>query len=348
MRAYLYSVMTDRNRSLPARLAALILSGASGVYLLAIAFRKALYRMGVFKSHKVRATVVSIGNLTLGGTGKTPFAIMLAKVLRETMKKSPAVLIRGYGWDEQAMMKRSLGALPLVVGRDRVRGARDAIQRHGADTILLDDGFQHWRIARDLDIVLVDTRNPFGNRRLFPRGILREPLASIKRADIIVLTKTDRSLVDKEAIKGCLRGFKEDLVFVEAAHVPAHVWDLKTKEVFGLDRIKGKRACLVSGIADPFYFEETVKALGAVVAGRLFYADHHNYSESDVRTIFERAREADCIVTTEKDAIKFERLALASESAVPLYAVHIEMTIRKGAEEFFVRLNSVSGRKVPQ
>lgn len=340
MRRYIYSVMKDGKDTLPAKMLKVILSAASGFYLIGVVLRKMLYALGIFRTHRVSAKVISVGNLTLGGTGKTPFAVMLAKLMKERMHKNPVVLIRGYGWDEQAMARDLLNGIPLIVGRDRVKSSSDAIAKEGADTIILDDGFQHRRMARDLDILLIDTRDPFGNNRLFPRGVLREPVAGLKRADVVVLTKSDKSLVDKEFIRARVRRMNENALFLESEHKAAYLWDLKTKERLALDGLKGKGVYLVSAIGDGAYFEETVKDLGAEIKGHSIYEDHHNYSSADIKDISGQSATGDLIVTTEKDAVKLSTIRYAL-SAIRWLALHVDMVITKGEEELVVRLNSL-------
>ena len=337
MREYIHSIMLDKRNNVPAYLIKIVLSILAIFYLFVITARDILYRLGIFKAYRVEAKVISVGNLTLGGTGKTPFSMMLAKLLNDEMRRSPAVLTRGYGMDEKEMLERNLGEVPLFVGPDRVESARAAISTKKVDTIILDDGFQHRRLARDLNILLVDAGNPFGNRKIFPRGILREPTSSVKRADIVVLTKTDKTGCDPDAIKRELSGFKPGLVFLEARHRPEYLMSIRSGERAGLEIIKGKKARLVSSIGDPDYFEETVASLGAIVTGHFKFPDHHDYREADLAVISDD-KESEMIITTEKDAVKLK--------AQSVYVLHIEMEITKGREELVARLNSLYNSQV--
>jgi tetraacyldisaccharide 4'-kinase len=341
MREYIHSIMLDRNRSFAARPIKVFLLLASGVYLLLFHIRLILYTRRLFRQRRVPAKVISVGNLTLGGTGKTPFTAMLAVLVKDRFSRSPAVLIRGYGWDEQAMLKGCLKDIPVLVGPDRVKNSREAIEKFGADTIILDDGFQHWRLARDLDILLIDTRNPFGNGMLFPRGILREPVSSVRRADVVVFTKTDRPKVDINGMVARLKSIKKDLVFLEAEHRAACLWDLKTREPFPLERMRQARAYLVSSIGDPDYFEWTVTCLGAKAVGHARYPDHHTYLGSDAARISKEAQGSDLIVTTEKDAVKFSSSHLISDIQQPVFVLGIRMAITKGEEQLLARLDSL-------
>lgn len=334
--------MLDTKRGAFAGAIRTVLSIISILYGTVLCVRDALIRAGAFKVRKVCAPVISVGNLTFGGTGKTPFVIMLSRLLRDSMKKSVAVLIRGYGEDETALLKESLPDELVLVGRDRAATANEAVRARKDVTIILDDGFQHRALSRDIDIVLIDTRNPFGNNRLCPRGILREPVRNITRASICVLTKTDRPLSDVARIENTVRSYKNDILIVRSAHLPVCFIDERSSMRVGLDFIEKKRVFIVSGIGDPGYFQEMVQGLGGVVAGHLRYPDHHGYPDRDldeIRTGFDAAN-ADCIVTTEKDMTKLRRLAPKFRAGTIL-SLRIEMRITDGEDRFVDRLHSL-------
>ncbi len=342
LKQYIYSLMVDKRKGPRHFLLKLVLAFISIFYYLLISLRRLFYDLGLFKVYVVPCKVISVGNLTLGGTGKTPFSIMLVRLINARMKRKACILIRGYGWDEQGMLKEELADVPVLVGRDRVANAVKAKESYGQEAIVLDDGFQHRRLHRDLDVVLVDMRNPFGNKRLLPRGILREPIGSIERASICVLTKVNKSLFNREAIKGRLKGVNGRLLFLEAIHRPTHLAGVDSSRSLGLDFIKGKRVLLVSSIGDPGYFEETVKDLEAQVTNHLIYPDHYQYHISDFDRIagdFDREK-ASFLVTTQKDMIKLRRLPVA-ERGLPILTLYIEMKIVSGEEEFIARLHSV-------
>lgn len=342
MRHFVYSLMTDkRNGPVWAPFKA-ALYAASLVYGLAIAVRSLLYAIRIFRVERAPLKVVSVGNMTLGGTGKTPFTIMLSKIIREELKREACVLIRGYGWDEQAMLKKSLPDTPILVGEDRARSADRAVKLYGSSVAVLDDGFQHWELARDLDIVLVDAGEPFGNGSLVPRGVLREPKSALRRADLVVLTKVDKKTVDLGAVRREVAAVNSAAGFLEASHVPKRFYEPRARRDLPLAAVRGRRVLCVSGIGDPPYFEETVKGLGAVVAGHLAYQDHHDYREKDRAAIAARAAavSAEMIVTTEKDAVKFARMSF-SFGALQTLTLVIELEITKGKEILIDRLHRV-------
>lgn len=339
MKNFIYSLMTDKRSGAVWAPVKFLLYIISLIYFLGIVIRRLLYALRIFRSEKVPLKVVSVGNITLGGTGKTPFVMALAGIYKERLRREPAILIRGYGWDEQAMLKKSLPDNPILVGENRASSAHRAIKLYGSDTSILDDGFQHRELARDLDIVLLDSRNPFGNARLFPRGILREPVSSVGRAHVVVFTKVDKAAVDTDAIKSRLRNIKSDLIFLEAVHAPAHFYETRTREVHGLALVKGRKVMLLSSIGDPGYFEETVKSLGAVVAGHIVFPDHHNYRKKDADRIIKICGEKsfDMVVTTDKDMVKLGRMSL-SLGSYTIVTLMVELEILKGKEELIDRL----------
>jgi len=326
-----------------------ILYVISFAYAAGLAARKLLYRSGIFKSEKVPLKIISVGNLTLGGTGKTPFVMMLVNILDSDLGKRPSVLIRGYGWDEQTLLKRRLADTPILVGEDRAHSAHKAIKLYGSDTAVLDDGFQHWELARDLDIVLVDSRNPFGNGHLFPRGILREPKDALRRASVVVFTKVDGPGQDLKALKEELKSINGSLVFLEASHRPVHIYDLKERKEHKPDFLKGKRVILLSSIGDPGYFAGTARALGADIAEHIIFADHHNYSQSDALRIVKRCdeRKFDFILTTEKDEVKLRRMSL-SFGGYAVMTLVVEMEIISGKELLVDRLRGIYSRSGAQ
>jgi tetraacyldisaccharide 4'-kinase len=345
MRDFIYSLMTDKRDGGIYSVLKFILYVISLAYGVAILIRQLFYKFGIFKSEKVPLKIISVGNLTLGGTGKTPFVIWLIEMLDEEFDKRASVLIRGYGWDEQTMLKRKLPDTPIMVGEDRARSAHKAIKLYGSDTAVLDDGFQHWELSRNIDIVLIDSRNPFGNGCLFPRGVLRESKEALKRASVVVFTKIDKKSVDLESVKRDLKNINGNLIFLEALHRPFYINDLKDRKDRPLEFLKGKRVVLLSSIGDPGYFADTVKSLGADIAEHIIFADHHNYDETDAAHIVKRCNERkfDFILTTEKDEVKLRRMSL-SFAGYPVMTLVIKMDVVLGKELLIDRLRSLYTR----
>jgi tetraacyldisaccharide 4'-kinase len=321
----------------------LLLTPPSFVYAAAAEVRSALYRSGVFTRHRVPCPVVSVGNLTAGGTGKTPLVEWIVRELR-LLGRTPAVLARGYGAeadevpDEEAALAENLEDLAYVRDPDRVRGAVTAIERHYADTIVLDDGFQHLRLRRQLDIVSVDATCPFGGGYCLPRGTLREPVRGLRRADAIVLTRADqvpRSVA--EAILRRLHRAGGAAALATAVHAPHTLRPVGGGPDVPPARLDGEKVYAVSGIGNPAAFEATLAGLGAVLKGRARFTDHHRYAAADLEEIAGAAEASGArwIVTTQKDAVKWGG---GPASGPPAHALVIRMRFLSGEEEVRDRL----------
>lgn len=314
-------------------LARLTLAGLSAPYGLAVHVRNTAYDRGVLHAARAVIPVVSVGNLTLGGTGKTPLVAWLARsFVAQGMR--PAIVSRGYGAargqrsDEAAELAILLPGVPHVANRDRVAGVRSAAAA-GADIAILDDGFQHRRLARDIDIVAVDATDPFGGGRLFPRGLLREPLRGLARAQAVVLTRA--ASVDA-ARRGEIRGMLSDAcrgglppVWVEASHRPVHLRSA-TSATQPLERLAAARIAAFAGIGNPSAFRTSLANIGATLVGFRPYPDHHAYTVADIDAIRDWAvgLRADLVVTTLKDLVKVRTEQMGG---IPLFAMEIAMEI---------------------
>ena len=344
IKLYMLSIMKGKRKGFFALIVKGVMRFFSWFYALAIGIVDWAYRSGLRRIHKVGAPVVSVGNITLGGTGKTPFTIFLARYLSEKGEK-PAVLIRGYGDDERKMLRDELPDVPVFIGQDRVKSAMSALTDK-RNVIILDDGFQHRRIDRDLNIVMLDSESLLEEGLLFPRGTLREPLASLERSDILVLSKIDK--VDDEGKSKILRKLKDiapDKLVVTARHRIAYLNDV-TGAVYSVESLAGQNVCLVSGIADPDYFAGCVKELGAVIASRYDYVDHYDYRQRDIDRITADvwSKKLERVITTKKDYVKMQRLDL-SRLEEKLFIMDMEMDIVEGKEDLIGRLNSVVSSK---
>ncbi len=283
--------------------------------------RAFFYSIGLFRSLSIKTKVVSVGNISAGGTGKTPVTMLLARLFIERGKR-PLILSRGYGGtvggvgvvsdgselllkakdggDEPRLMATSLLELgvPVVVGPDRVRTGRFAVKEFKPDVVILDDGFQHMRLKRDLDIVLLSPTADRANELMLPRGLLREPHSALSRADILLFKGgLPRSGPDGVAVAS-------DLPRFSFSYKPATLTELEGDTRRGAERLRGKRVYLVAALASPRSFEATVESLGALIYGRAFFDDHHPYDGQDIKNIVESSMEVDYIITTEKDAVK--------------------------------------------
>jgi tetraacyldisaccharide 4'-kinase len=320
-------------------------------YLLLLRIHSFLYRCRILRSKKLRVRVISVGNITLGGTGKTLAVLNISKILRKKGYKV-AILTRGYGGsgeglrvmsrggevllgkekcgDEPYLLAKNLRDVAILVNRNRVKAANFAISFLQSDTLLLDDGFQYRSLARDLDIVLINCRKPFGNGKLFPLGSLREPLEGLERASVFLLTKTNQSK-GKEEIISRLRKINPQAKIIESIYLPLDLIDLNGS-TYPLDTVSGRNVLALSGIADHQSFENMLLDVGANIVRRIRYPDHYSYKKDDVERIREVASSEgiDFIVTTEKDGVKLEGLEI-KESVLCL---RVELKIVKGLKDW--------------
>ena len=363
----------DRDQPVGVRVLLALLKALSLVFAAVVGVRYFLYRVGVLRRFPLGVQVISIGNVTAGGTGKTPVTEIFARTLAAEGRKV-AILSRGYrrkeapwwvrmftqvvtpplvvsdgrrvlrdsaeGGDEPYMLASNLPGVAVVVDRDRVKAGRYAVKRLGCDTIILDDGFQYQRLKHSIEVVLVDATNPFGNGNMLPRGILREPARNLRRADIVFLTKCSG---DFSAVCDEIRRYNQTAEIVECTHAPKSLRDVWSREEFPLSWLQGKTACTLSGIASPKGFENSLRRLGARVVWCERYADHHRYDSSEILYALNRSADmgADALVTTEKDAVRFPRFETAPVKCLYL---RIAIEILSGAESFDQIINRICFR----
>jgi len=342
MKQYLINLATDKAAGPLTWLPKLFLYLLSLLYGLGLTVMRCLLKLGLIKQKSAGCKVISIGNITWGGTGKTPAVAYVVNALQETGRKA-AILSRGHApgqitTDETAFLAEEFPAIPILTGRDRVKTAEEAVGKHGVDYVVLDDGFQHWGLKRDLDIVLIDSFNPFGNKRLIPSGILREPLSSLKRADAILLTKTDR--LPEPAVnelKQQVASINQNAVIACCVHKPIKLLDLSSGTDLGLDFLQHKKTCAVSAIGDADYFLKTLQDLGGLIEERFSFIDHHIYRQQDLDAVMKECnlKKIEVIATTSKDAVKISGLveSMPGNLGIRIVIVKIGMKITENEEK---------------
>jgi tetraacyldisaccharide 4'-kinase len=330
-----------------------VLSVAAGGYRGLLGTRDWLYGLGVLKSHRLDCPVVSVGNLTVGGTGKTPAVELAVRTLIE-LGHRPAVLSRGYGrhthgiqivadaasirldaeegGDEPFLLARRLPGVPVVVGGNRYAAGRHAIARFGVSAIVLDDGFQHRTLAKDIEIVMARARAPWGNGRLLPGGPLREPLSALRRASLIVVTGAS-SADDVVEVAAAARRYAPRAPVLAARHVPTECWEIRAMKYQPVESLLGRRLFAFAGIGSPDGFRRTLKETGIVEAGFTRFADHHWYTRDELRDLdaTAAAQGADGLVTTEKDWVRLRRLPLGKR---PIYVLAVRLVLLSGEAEW--------------
>ena len=358
MKKYLFQVASDKKNDLLSNILKIILFVLSKLYGAVIYLLKLLYKKNIIKSYKIPCILISVGNITLGGTGKTPFEELIAGYLIKK-EKNVVILTRGYGAktkivgssgedllnisDEAFILRKNLN-IPVLEGKDRVNSARLAISKFQANTIILDDAFQHWRIKRDLDIVVINGANPFGNKKLIPRGILRENLDSLKRAGVILLNKVDYAC-NVEDTAGVLRRINPKALIIKSVYKQIGFNSLfNAEKQYSLDFIRDKRICVVCGIGDPDYFEKKLKDLAAKIMLAYQFEDHYQFKEKDLVDIMAECNKEDIdkIIITQKDAAKLVSFNPELFKDGPeVLILRIAMEIAEGKDELFKRLDSL-------
>lgn len=342
MRRYFYNIITGKRRAAFGFILRPLLILLSASFFVVVKTRCFFYKIGILKSVKLKKPVISVGNITWGGTGKTPLTeALLHKFLQKG--ELPALLTRGYGKDEDKIMFQNLPKVSVLSGKKRLSNALQAQKNLDISLFLMDDGFQHLSIKRDADIVTINATDPVGNGFLIPAGILREPLNSLKRADMVIITKSD--FVNKEGLsrlKHLISDAAGDIDVFEAIHEPVYFFTA-FMEKRPLDCLKQRRVCAISGLADNNSFSMTLKQLNVPVVSRLLYMDHYKYVRADMEKIAEvvKKNKIDRIVTTEKDWIKLKNII--SEpflKKVELLILKIEVKV-KDDEVFYRRLSTL-------
>jgi len=381
------TLISGQSRGLGAALLWSVLGLAATVYSVIIRMRNFLYERGWLRVHRSNAVVISIGNITVGGTGKTPLVIWLCNLLRQK-KIQCAILTRGYKSrrasrrpgagqtsvthraknehdtryairntliDEPVTLAQSCPETAVIVNPDRVAGAAEAVNRFGASVLIMDDGFQHRRLHRDVDIVTIDATQPFGFGRMLPAGLLREPISALERADAIVITRCDQiAEAELAMLEEKLQQINPNMIVAKSIHAPISV---KYSERFvaaakvgterhsetvdsclrrndSIDQLKGKKIYCFCGMGNPDAFLRTIEGLGCELVGSRIYNDHHRYTNGCLADICRQAAsvQADLILTTQKDWTKIALLDTLQKD-VPLGYLVIEIRFLAGEDK---------------
>jgi tetraacyldisaccharide 4'-kinase len=366
---FVLEVIFEQRKGKRAAITRGILFALSKVFEVLVKLRRFLYNVRILRDSTLGVQVIAIGNLTVGGTGKTPVVEKFARELQD-QGRVVAILSRGYrskpppiskrlinkllfredrtpprivsdgksllldsetAGDEPYMLASNLKDVVVLVDKDRVKAGRYAIEKFGCDTLLLDDGFQYWKLrGRRRDIVLVDCQQPFGNERMLPRGTLREPPTHLARASTIFITKSDGRT---EELRKRIAQYNGTAPVIECVHHPLYFEDVFTGERMGIEFLQDRRVASLSGIAQPESFEKSLVSIGAELVYSKRFADHHRFTQQEVINAINRSkkRQAELIITTQKDAVRFPKI---DRRDIPILFMRVEIKILKGAKDF--------------
>jgi tetraacyldisaccharide 4'-kinase len=366
---FVLEIILEQRRDVRAAVVRVLLSGLSYLFKIGVKARRSLYNVRILRDSTLGVQVIAIGNLTVGGTGKTPVVEKFAREL-QSEGRMVAILSRGYrskppplterlvnkilfredrtpprvvsdgksllldselAGDEPYMLASNLKDVVVLVDKDRVKSGRYAIEKFGCDTLLLDDGFQYWKLrGRRRDIVLIDFQQPFGNERLLPRGTLREPPSHLARASTVFITKSDGNT---DELRRRIAQLNPDAGIIECVHHPLYLEDVFTGERRDIGLLAGLKVASLSGIAQPESFEKSLVNQRAELVYSKRFADHHRFSQQEVLNVINRSkkRQASMIITTQKDAVRFPKL---DRRDLPIYFMRVEIKILRGAKDF--------------
>ena len=362
---YWHNLVSGQRADLVAAFLRLLLGIAACTYSIIIRLRNLLYSVGWLRAYHANAVVFSVGNITTGGTGKTPLVIWLCKFLQQEEIRC-AVLTRGYKTrrascvmrraknerntqyairnteiDEPAIFAESCPQAKVIVNPNRVEAAAEAVNKFGAKVLIMDDGFQHRRLHRDLDIVTIDVTCPFGYGKLLPAGLLREPVASLKRADAAVVTRCDQTThTQLDQLESKLQLINPDMIIAKSIHNPICAKSMAGEEIT-IEQLRSRKIFAFCGIGNPGAFLNTIKSAGANLVGSKIYNDHYHYTDSDIDDIHGQANrlEADLILSTQKDHAQYaiRKLVLSgvegTQYEIPFAYLAVELKFLAGEDK---------------
>jgi tetraacyldisaccharide 4'-kinase len=346
-------LISGQSKGIAAPIARAILRLLSWGYAAIIGVRNLFYSKGLLKIHRANVPVISVGNITTGGTGKTPLVIWLYRQIIQNPKskiQNCGILTRGYKTtDEPKILAQSCPDAKVIINPDRVAGAKEAINKHNAQILIMDDGFQHRRLARNLDIVTIDATCPFGYGKILPAGLLREPASALKRADAAVITRSDQIKKDElENLEIQLHQINPNILIAKAVHNPIGIQTTRGEQI-AIDQLKGKKVFAFCGIGNPEAFFNTIKKTAAQLVGSKTYNDHHIYTDADINDIHEQSLYlgAQLVLTTQKDWTKISPMKLPIAD-IPFAYLVMEIKFIDGQDKLKQLIDMALTCKIPQ
>lgn len=357
------NLISGRSTGLSAALLRSFMGVAATGYSLVVRLHNFLYSKRWLKIHTADVPVISIGNITTGGTGKTPLVIWICNTIYQIsnikyQKCGVAILTRGYKTtrnlklktqnyvDEPAVLAENCPQAKVIVNPSRAEAAAEAVDKFGAKVLIMDDGFQHRRLHRDLDIVTIDATCPFGYGKLLPAGLLREPVACLKHADAVVLTRCDQiSESELSRIERELRLINPDMIIARSIHNPTCAKSV-TGETITIEQLKSRKIFAFCGIGNPDAFLNTIRNTGANLVGSKIYNDHYHYTDGDIDDIYGQANHlgADLILSTQKD---YTHSAIRhAQYEIPFAYLAVEIKFTSGEDKLKQLIKDVLAGKI--
>ncbi|MFH2138899.1 MAG: tetraacyldisaccharide 4'-kinase [Candidatus Omnitrophota bacterium] len=345
IKKYLFEVISAKQKDPLSSLLKGLLLLLSLIYKMVQELRLFFYEHDMLQVHHSKTKVISVGNITVGGTGKTPLVEFITGYLLQK-KRNVAIISRGYKQvstengvkaDETEMLKQIFPKVPVIINSDRLAAIKDAVDKYEAECVVLDDAFQNLKVYKDVNIVCIDCTNPFGNYHLLPRGLLRMPFSYLRRADIIVLTRQDQGKDNTDEIIKKVFEFNSKAMICKSRHVPKYIYNIIDKAQGELAVLKGKKVALLCGIANPESFTQTMKSIGADVAAVFAFPDHHNYTTDDLAECFRSCQKKyiKTVVTTAKDETKLKAILNENDRGIEIFVLKIKLEMEENEKRFF-------------
>ncbi len=351
IKEYLLLIAAGKKRDAQSRVMGIFLYFLSLIYSGILTLRLLVYRLGIMPVSKHDIKVISVGNITVGGTGKTPLVERICEYLLQE-KKRIAIISRGYkgiqgsrGFiaDEPQMLKNRFPEAQVIINKDRNAALKLAQDEIGCEVAVLDDAFQNLKIEKDIDIVCIDCLNPFGFGYVLPRGLLRMPFCYLGNAQIFVLTHTDQAPESVEGIINKLRRYNKKAQIFKSSHVPEFLYNINKAKKSELSSVRDERVALLCAIAKPELFEKTVEGLGAQIAENFYFEDHHIFTDIELKSVIARCLELKVrsIITTAKDEPRIKAVLTDKQPEVEILVLKIKLEVEKNEGRFLERISAL-------
>ena len=351
MKEYLLLIAAGKKKDAQSRALGIFLYFLSLIYSGILTLRLFVYRLGIMPVRRHDIKVISVGNITVGGTGKTPLVERISEYLLQK-KKRVAIISRGYkgiqgrqGFiaDEPQMLKNRFPEAQVIINKDRHAALKTAEHEIGCEVAVLDDAFQNLKIEKDLDIVCIDCLTPFGFGYILPRGLLRVPFCYLGNAQVFVLTHTDQAPEKVEDIISKLRRYNKTAEIFKSRHVPEFLYNINKAEKRELSIVKDKKVALLCAIAKPKLFEKTVEGLGAQIAENFYFEDHHVFTDAELNSVIARCLELKVrsLITTAKDEPRIKAVLKDKQLAVEILVLKIKLEVEKNEGRFLERISAL-------